>query len=169
MVFFPLFFKKFLSLEKKKMPRESVWNKRAEAEGQKGSQKWKGRTRTWKKAPSLLCIFFFLYSCFFFSSTWEEKDARRKCLKQKGKSGSQKREGKVGIWRWTPSFLLVFFCCFLMCFVFFVFEKKKTMAMCHCLFLWCCCNGILLPSPSFLVVFKGRKQWQLVVVAFYLC
>jgi hypothetical protein len=34
-----------------------------------------------------------------------------------------------------PPFSRFFFCCFLMCFVFFVFEKKKTMATRHCLLL----------------------------------
>jgi hypothetical protein len=52
-----------------------------------------------------------------------------------------------------------------------MFEKKKTMAMCHHIFLWCYCSeegdGNLLPSPSSLVVFKRRRQRQLAVIAFF--
>jgi hypothetical protein len=39
--------------------------------GKSGSQKWKGRTRTWKKTPSCLCNsffslwFFLLFFCVF--------------------------------------------------------------------------------------------------------
>ncbi len=81
----------------------------------------------------------------------------------KGQSGSLKVSS-------LPS-LGFLFCCFLMCFVCFVFDKKKTMAMCHHLFMWWCCNekgdGSLLPSPFSMVVFKWKRQWQLVVVAFF--
>jgi len=52
--------------------------------------------------PSLHFFFslWFFFLCFvLFSSTWEEEDARRKCLKQKGKSGGQKWEGRAGAWK----------------------------------------------------------------------
>jgi hypothetical protein len=44
----------------------------------------------------------------FFSFVWEEEDAKRKHLKQKGRSESQKWKGRVGAWRKTPSLLCIF-------------------------------------------------------------
>jgi hypothetical protein len=101
---------------------------------------------------------------FFLFFAWKEEDARRKCLKQKGRSRSQKWEGKAGVWRKAPSLLCIFFCYFFVCFVFFVLEKKKTTIMCRCLFLWCCWNKegdgnkLLLPSPLCLRRRRRRRR-----------
>jgi len=56
-------------------------------------------------------------------------------------------------------FFWFFFGCFLVCFIFFVFKKNKTMVMYRCLFPWCYIeegDGSLLPSPSFLC-FKKKN------------
>jgi hypothetical protein len=61
-------------------------NGRAEA----GRHNWEPKVRRQSgslKESSLSSLhFFFLLWFFLFSSTWEEKDARRKCLKHEGRS-----------------------------------------------------------------------------------
>jgi hypothetical protein len=42
---------------------------------------------------------FFFHCVFFFSFVWKEKDVRRKHLKRKGRSRSQKWEGKAKAWK----------------------------------------------------------------------
>jgi hypothetical protein len=42
---------------------------------------------------------FFFHCVFFFSFVWKEEDVRRKRLKRKGRSRSQKWEGKAKAWK----------------------------------------------------------------------
>jgi hypothetical protein len=70
----------------------------------------------------------------------------------KNEKTEQELEGKL------PPFSWFFFCCFLVCFIFSVFEKKKMKAMCRHLLLWWCSNeegnGNLLPLLPSLVVLR---------------
>jgi hypothetical protein len=63
----------------------------------------------------------------------QEKMFETKGQKQKPKMRRQSKSLKVNS---LPS--LCFFCCFLVRFVFSMFEKKKTMTMHRRIFLWCC-------------------------------
>ncbi len=66
------------------------------ASSQMQKQKKKG------KLPPFFAYFFFSTSFFFvlfFSYVWKKKDAKRKRLKRKGRSKSQKWEGKARAWR----------------------------------------------------------------------
>jgi hypothetical protein len=91
----------------------------------------------------------------------------KECGEEKARGAKSEKvnrelEGKL------PPFSWFFLGCFLMCFVFFVFEKKKTMTMCRHLLLWWCCReeeddgnvplSFFVVLFSSLVVFKRRKQ-----------
>jgi hypothetical protein len=130
MVFF------LLLLEKKKMSGESVWKTKGQKqEGKSGSQKWKGRTRAERKAPSLpfsaffffmdffLLVFFFLFFCL----------KRRRCQEKAFETKGQKWKGRMRAWRIAPSLLCIFFLlygffffvCVCVC-VFFLLEEKEA-------------------------------------------
>ncbi len=85
-----------------------------------------------------------------------------KCKSERAKAGAKSERAKRELEGKLPPFCWFFLLVFFLCFVFFVFEKKKTMVMCHRILLWRCSNkkgdGSSLPLLSFLVVLKQRRQ-----------
>ncbi len=155
MIFFFSFF--FFFYLKRRRCQEKVFETKGQKwEGKSKSQKWEGKVGGQKLEPkvrgqkwepkmkghndslnesSLPSLHFFsylwLFFLFYFSFAWEKEDAKKKCLKQKGRSESQKWEGKVGAWRKAPSLISIslllygfFFLCF---FPFLLLEKKKIL------------------------------------------
>ncbi len=89
--------------------------------------------------PSFFAFFFFSIVFFFFylrRRRCKEKAFETEMQKQEGKSerAHRKFEGKL------PPFSWFFLYCFLVCFIFSMFEEKKTIAMCHRFLLWWCSN-----------------------------
>ncbi len=89
--------------------------------------------------PSFFAFFFFSMVFFFFylrRRRCKEKAFETEMQKQEGKSerAHRKFEGKL------PPFSWFFLYCFLVCFIFSMFEEKKTIAMCHRFLLWWCSN-----------------------------
>ncbi len=124
MVFFS-----FLLFEKKKMPKENFWNTRVEVEWQKQEPKVRGQNKSLKESSLPSLHFFLLYGFLLFSFVWKEEDAKRKLLKQKGRSGmaearaksereEQELEGKLLPFSAFLFFSMVFF-------YFLSLEKKK--------------------------------------------
>ncbi len=124
--------------------RRRYQEKVSEIKGQKWEPKVRGQSGSLKESSLPSLHFFpslwFFFLCFlFFSSTWKEKDVRRKCLegqkwepkargqKWEGKSRSQKWEGRVGAWRKAPSFLYIFFLLYGFFFLFFYLRRRKCL------------------------------------------
>jgi len=95
------------------------------------------------------------------------KHLKQKCKSGRAKAGAKSDKAKQELEGKFPPFpfLGFFLCCFPVCFVFSMFEKKKMMARCYCLLLWCYCNekgdGNLLPLPFSLCLRKKKKKTTL--------
>jgi hypothetical protein len=96
MICFSVFFFSFFLLEKKKMPRRKCLKRKGKNRRPKaGAKSERAERELESKLPPFFAFFFLLYGFFFFSFALEEKDARRKRLKQKDKSERAKGEPKV--------------------------------------------------------------------------
>ncbi len=115
------------------MPGENVWNKRVEVGGQKWEPKVRGQNESLKESSFFSLLFFSL--CFFFLLLEKKKmqgeNIWNKREKMGRQNGSQKWEGRVGVWRKTSSFFAFLF--FSMVFFSFLFFEKKKMLR---IFFW---------------------------------
>ncbi len=84
------------------------------------------------KLLSFFAFFFFHVVFLFFSYVWKEENAKKKRLKQKGRSRRQKWEGKTGAWKYAPSLLLVFLLFF--CALSSLCLKKRRWQQCVAVF-----------------------------------
>ncbi len=123
MIFFLCFFFAFFCLRKRRCQKKMFETKGQNWEGKNGSQKWKGKVGAWKKVPSLFYIFFLFMVFLFFSSTWKEKDARRKHLKQKAKSGKVETGAKSERVEWELEGKLLPFSAFFFSDLWFSFSS----------------------------------------------
>ncbi len=85
---------------------------------------------------SLWFVFFPFFSFLLLEKKMPGKNVRNRRVEVGAKSEKAKWELESKL----PPFSWFFFVVFCVCFVFFMFEKKKTNAMCHYLLLWCCWN-----------------------------
>ncbi len=142
------------------------------------------------KFPPLFAFIFFSMVFLFFSSTWKEKDVKKKHLKQKGlkwepKVKGRKRLKQKGLKRepkmkgQSESLKVIsllslgfFFVGFLYVCLFCVWEEEdngNVSLSSFVVLLQRRGNDSLLSSLSFLMVFKQKRQQQLIAVAFFLC
>ncbi len=128
--FFPLWFSFFL-LEKKKMLGEGVWNRKAEARGQKQKPKVRGHRRSLKESSFPFLHFFFLYVFFLFLLLEKKNMPRESIWNRRVEAGSKSKRAYQELEGKLPPFSTFLF--FSMVFVFFVFfsfsftwEEKDT-------------------------------------------
>ncbi len=116
---------------------EGMWRGQSKrnASSQMQKQEKKGKLPPFSAFFFFSMIFFSL--CFsFFYFVWEEEDAKRKCLKWKGRSKKVEARTKNEKVEWElkgklPPFSTFFFFSmvfFSLCFFFLLFEKKKMLA-----------------------------------------
>ncbi len=103
MVFF-FFFSSFSFAWEKKNAMRKCLIQRGKSGRVKAGTKSEKQSRSLKESsvPSLhffSFLWFFFLCVFFYFFAWEKEDARRKCLKQKGRNRNQKWEGKTKAWR----------------------------------------------------------------------